>query len=1072
MRLIYLLLFITLFVPATAQQYDATRPPNTYRNGDNPYYWKNKLPHPGYWQQDVHYDIKANVDDKTDIITAEMKLTYWNNSPDTLTFVYFHLYQNAFQPNAYFDKLNKANNYIPRYGKYESTGQGTVISKMESGGKVLQLELDNTIMKVYLDKPLLPGSSTEFDVDFKTFFDSGNVRRRMKKFSVQGNKHYDGVHWYPRITVYDRKFKWTTDQHLGKEFYGDFGSFDVELSFPNQYIVEATGVLQNENEMLPPALRQQLDIKNFANKPVGETASIIIAPEGTKKTWRYHAENVHDFSFTADPTYRIGEVVWNGVRCISLAQESNAAGWQNAAEYTAKVIEVLSKRVGMYSWPKVIVADARDGMEYNMITLDGGSDPDYRSLLAHEVAHQWFYGMVGNNETYRASLDEGFAQFIDAYALQEIDGKYMITSQSKSKYVRNNTEPVDASYDEVYYGYLRAAMQQDEMQLNTHSDDFNGALRHGGGYGMVYYKTGTMLYNLQYVLGDELFWAAFQNYFHQWKFAHPYFEDFRSSIIDYTKTDLNWFFDQWLETTKTIDYSIGEIKKVKGAPDMFEIEIERKGSMQMPIDFTVYAKDGTLHSYHIPNTWFEKKTEATILPRWIGWGKLNPEYIATVTIPSGIQKVSIDTTYRLADINMRNNTTRPALELKFDSQISNWPDWKTYEMRGRTDLWWNGYDGLKAGFHFNGDYMRYRDVLKVSAWVNTGLGQMKFEEPVNVNEFDPFSIVVSYRDGLDRYVKDLSFHMSGRMLDGLAGSTIGFEKRIVPLATENKSEYKVWANFKTMFRQNADDLFYLLYPQEWIANQYNNTLNIGIERTYSFKGGNGKLNTELKTSALSADYNYTYASISGLHNVRLGKFDLKTRTFAQAAYGSSFAPESELYIAGANPEAMMDNKFVRSRGMVPDEWVLGYGPETNHFQHGGGLNLRGYAGYLAAEQKDDEIVFAYKGQSGASINIELEFDKFIKFKPAAIRNYIKLDTYVFADAGLININLPEKDPEFTDIRIDAGIGAALTIKRWGVLQQVKPLTLRFDMPFFLNRPPAEENDYLKFRWVVGVNRAF
>ena len=110
------------------------------------------------------------------------------------------------------------------------------------------------------------------------------------------------------------------------------------------------------------------------------------------KTWQYHAENVHNFAFTADPTYRIGEVLWKGVRCIALAQEPNAWGWQQSAYFTAQVIRIYSEDFGMYDWPKIIVADAKDGMEYPMITLDGGTYPRHQSLLAHEVGHMWFYG--------------------------------------------------------------------------------------------------------------------------------------------------------------------------------------------------------------------------------------------------------------------------------------------------------------------------------------------------------------------------------------------------------------------------------------------------------------------------------------------------------------------------------------------------------------------------------------------------------------------------------------------------------------------------------------------------------
>jgi aminopeptidase N len=214
---------------------------------------------------------------------------------------------------------------------------------------------------------------------------------------------------------------------------------------------------------------------------------------------------------------------------------------------------------------------------------------------------------------------------------------------------------------------------------------------------MVYRKTGTMLYNLQYVLGDSLFLAAMKNYFNQWKFCHPYFEDFRNSIIHYTHADLNWFFDNWLETDNRIDYGISCLQKGK-AKDNYIVTFKRKERMEMPLDFSVYSKDGIRHDYHIPNRSFIKQTNATVLPKWFGWDKLNPTYAAQVHIPGGIENIVIDTSNRMADINMLNNRKPFPSKLIFDSQIYNAPEHYTYILKARPDIWYNNYDGLKIGF--------------------------------------------------------------------------------------------------------------------------------------------------------------------------------------------------------------------------------------------------------------------------------------------------------------------------------------------------------------------------------------
>ena len=716
-------------------EYNPLSPPNTYQNTDNPNYWKNKPPNKSYWQQDVHYVIKAKIDEQTDIISATQKLTYTNNSPDNLDVVYFHLYQNAFQPDSYLDELQSQNGKNPKYGEYENKKLGTEINVITVNNISVKTELDNTILKVYLPSTLKPNSSVTFDIQFKTYFDNGDVRRRMTVFNSWGYKHYNGVHWYPRICVYDAKFGWTRDQHLGKEFYGNFGCFEVELDFASNFIVEATGFLLNRDIVLPKDLRDKIDIRNFKDKQWNSTPSVVIPyNKNERKIWKFHAENVHDFAFTADPTYRIGESWWEDKVCYSLVQEPHASRWQNAAEYGANCLKVFSEDFGRYVYHKVIVADARSGMEYPMITLDGGSDPGYRGLLAHEIGHMWFFGQVGNNETYRALLDEGFTQFLTAWALIKIDGDNLVTNTPSNKYKAKFKKPVKAIDSRVYLSYISDATKHNDPVISTHSDCFNGALRHGGGYRHVYYKTAAMLYNLQYVLGDELFLNAMKNYFDTWKMAHPYNEDFRNSIIQFTKVDLNWFFDQWLQTNKRIDYSVSAKKIEK---NKYKIIFKRKGGMQMPIDFRVIANDGSSFDYHIPNHWFVKQTNATVLPKWHAWDLLYPEYETILEIPSGIDEVIIDPTNRLADAYMPDNNSNCNTTFQFNDHLWHYPDWKNYEIKYNPNLWYNFTDGVKVGFNLSGGYLNHHHLFDASIFMNTGVGKDEGKE--NYTNFDNLS---------------------------------------------------------------------------------------------------------------------------------------------------------------------------------------------------------------------------------------------------------------------------------------------------------------------------------------------
>jgi aminopeptidase N len=1061
MRLSLLLFAAVLAQSVCAQRYDPLHPPDTYRHADNPYYWKNSPPYPGYWQQDVHYGMNVRLDEVHDRVQGNVELTYWNNSPDTLREVFFHLYANAAKPGSYMEQLG-GDNRARGYAFKQDTTRGTEVRDMTADGTTVQSEVDNTIMRVVLPKPLLPGASTVFRYAFTTHW--GGMGR-MKLFNAWGFKHFDGTQWYPRISVYDRKFGWDTQQHLGHEFYGDFGTFDVNLDMPNDMVVEATGWLQNPDEVMPADLRRKLDLSNFKDKPWNSPPSVITPYQpGVRKVWRYHAENVHDFAFTADPTYRIGETEWNGIQCIALAEEPHASRWQNAAEYAAKCIKEHSEYVGLYGYPKMVVADARDGMEYPMLTLDSDEEPGYRSLFMHEIGHNWFFGMVGNNETYRAMLDEGFTQFIETMGMGRVGEDTLVETPSRNAYVRRHTDPVLARDRLTYYSYMHAAVRNELPPINIHSDEYT---KQPTGYRMVYYKTSTMLFNLQYVLGDSLFTAALQHYFAQWKFKHPYIEDFRQSFISFTHVDLNWFFDQWIETGKRMDYAVRGVKH-RNADAGQRIHFRRKGEMQMPIEFSVKANDGRTYNYLIPNNWFVKRTNATVLPRWISFDELQRDYYADVNIPSGIADVRIDTTYRLGDANLLNNSLRFPFESSFDSHIRNLPDLRNYEGFVRPDLWYNGFDGVKAGVHFHGNYMRYKHQVWLTAWLNTGLGQHLPDNSINT-AYNPISFNFRYENGTGNLLNGSSIFLAARLLDGLEQYESGF-KWDIPFTSTS-----LYTNLKFMLRRDSTDLTYLLYPDRWNPHALNSTWNTGVDHSYNWRKGDGSLALELRTAGIGAAFPYAQLAATALNNTWIGKLNLRTRAFAQ--YGSGQTPrESQLYLAGASPEDMMENKYVRSVGFVPYDW-LGYGAGMNHFQQGGGLGLRGYAGYLAPEDiGDGHTILTSAGNTGAAINAELDLDDLVRFRPGKLAQYLHLDVYLFGDVGTMGYRttteLGTPQVKLALPRADAGAGAAFTIKKFGPLQDIKPLTVRFDVPLVLSAIPAGETEHVAFRYVVGIGRSF
>jgi len=1059
---------------------------NAYRSAANEQYWQNRMPDKAYWQQDVQYKINAFIHEDDNRIEATEDLTYWNNSPDTLRYVYFHLYQNAFIKGSHLHDLELANNVKPHMGKKEAAGLGIVPDHIMVDGKKVKTELDNTIMKVYLPEPLYPGSRVVFKMGFNTYYDNGATRRRMQMYNAWGFMHYNGTQWFPKICVYDRMHGWDTYQHLNREFYGDFGLYDVTLNFPSNYVVEATGVLQNRSEVLPDTLRAKLDIKNFANKKWNEKPSIITPyVKGERKQWHYIGNNVHDFAFTADPSFRISTAYWNGIECVAIVQEPHASGWQNASEYMTKIIKTFSEDIGMYRYPKIVAADAQDGMEYPMITLDGGSEPGYRNLFTHEIGHNWFYGQVGSNETYRAAMDEGFTQFLTSWGLRRIDGDTQVTAQSKSKYKRHFTEPTLVLDRNILGRYTYDALNKNELALNTHSDDFRSALGQGGGYGEVYFKTATMLYNLQYTLGDSLFQAALHHYFEQWKFAHPYFEDFRASVIQFTHVDLSWFFDEWFETTKTLDYSICGIHKIHGT-DSFAIKFRRSGEMQMPVDFTVTGKDGATHNFYIPNTWFEKQTTAATLPKWYGWGKLDPEYTAHVYIPSGISTVQIDTTYRLGDRDMVDNYKNRglpinllAIKTKLDGGIAGQMDRRKYRLYIRPDLWWNPIDGIKAGVHFEGDYLSTLYKVDATVWWNTHALQENIykagDGQSTYTNYSPVNYTFNYMSPLTRNIPKLQVQINSRYLDGLWYHRGGFN-----WLKDDNNIAQIYA--QTMWRPNASDLNYLIDPNDWssTAGQPNSSLNASWTHHYNYFNGAGRYTLSVRAPFLTNAFNYSYAQLESVNDNYIGKLEVRTRVFGRYGIGNSIPSESALYMAGASPEDEMENKYIRSVGFIPTDWEGVSRYDVNHFQEGGGLGLRGYAGYFAPDERNGNELEGYKGRSGASANAELDFENYTPWHPKFFNKWLHASWYAFGDAGameLSNYSLPNyyaisPTNMWSTLHADAGLGFAFTIKNWGVFDKAKPLTLRIDLPLFLNRAPYSNPEYATLRYVIGINRAF
>jgi aminopeptidase N len=387
-------------------------------------------------------------------------------------------------------------------------------------------------------------------------------------------------------------------------------------------------------------------------------------------------------------------------------------------------------------------------------------------------------------------------------------------------------------------------------------------------------------------------------------------------------------------------------------------------------------------------------------------------------------------------------------------------------MYARPALWYNGYDGVKVGANLNGNYMNYKHIFDLTIWLNTGLGQSFLPYRASVNSHDPMSFLLTYKTATDKFMKKSGISINLRYLDGLAAGAINFERR------SNNDKWRLYMQIKDMERFDTNTLNYLIYRGEWSSvKRMNSSASAGADFNYSYRRGVGFINLHMRAPFLG-DYNYSYMSATAINKTYFGKIGLHTRFFVQYGIGTNVPKESMLYAAGANLEDMMDSKYTRSMGIF-QPFSFGANTTNVNFAAGGGLNLRGYMGYLLPSlDSKGALHYNYQGTSGAAINAELDFSRLFNFIPKATKQTVAFGTYLFGDAGVMNTNSPSDALALSSVMVDAGVGTTLTIQRWWKLQELKPLTIRADFPLFINHLPYAESNYFSFRCMIGISRAF
>ena len=619
---------------------------------------------PDRWQQKVKYTIAVDMDVQKNQFKGKQTLEYSNNSPDSLDRVFFHLYWNAFQPNSMMDNRslrqgsfvrrdkrgNEIGDWDPRvmdrisHLKPDEIGYQNV-SSIKMNGRPQVSQQHETILEVQLDKPIAPRSKVVFEMEFDAQVPL-QVRRSGRDNPETGIR-FTMTQWYPKIAAYDQD-GWHPTPYVGREFSGVYGEFDVSITIDKSYILGGTGNLLNANSIGYGYEDKGIKVKK---------------PAGKMLTWKFNAVNVHDFAWAADPGFKhIRKEIPNGPTIHVLYENwqkdpEEEAKWKEMAEAAVLIYPFIKSNFGEYPYKQFSFIQGGDGgMEYPMATMlsDGGLGTAF-----HEWMHSWYHGVIGTNESLYSWMDEGFADY-STNLVEEFYRKLMVKKNlsdnpveaAKSDSIAMNTKP--RFHEANYNGYFSLARSGMEEPLSTHADHYNTNYAYSQG---SYSKGAVFLEQLGYIIGAENRNKVLLEYYKQWKFKSPAPDDFINIAEKLSGIHLDWYKEYWVNSTKTIDYSIDSLWEEGSGTN---IRLRNIGLMPMPVDVKITFRDGSSEWHYIPMylMFGEKPAEEGQDNRKVysSWKWTHPRFqISSSRKLTEISSVEIDPSYRMADLDRRNN---------------------------------------------------------------------------------------------------------------------------------------------------------------------------------------------------------------------------------------------------------------------------------------------------------------------------------------------------------------------------------------------------------------------------------
>lgn len=884
-------------------------------------------------------------------------------------------------------------------------------------------KINDIILEADLPEPLPPGGESQVEFTFYL-----KVRKFLGRAGYRGSQ-YDFAQWYPKVCVYDET-GWNAEPfHFTGEFYGEVGTFDVTIIVPFEFIVAATGVVVEGDPgwdlvKVDTSLSDEewLELARKMKKTIQDQAK-----NGRIRSVKFHAEQVHDFAWVTCPDflYEYGEL--DGIPIHVLYRSHAKKRWSKVVtERGARALEWLSTKFGRYPYPQLTIAHGLlgGGMEYPMLVMNSNES---EGLILHEVGHIYFYGIFGNNEWKAAWLDEGFLTFQTRWYMETRYGKWGFDRQEELKHANwlQTHRPRRTRRDADRNFALFHMNSPHHETISKYAHEFKEPFA----YRANVYTKGSFFYDmLKYVVGEETFEKICHEYFNRWAFKHVNEERFKEVCEDVSGTDLDWFFEQWLHNTVTVDYGLGKVEKKKIDDAWFtEVEVKRNAEGIMPVEVQLTTQRGE-----------------TLVQRW---ARVDPKGSVTFKTTSKPKEVILDPHDEILDNTRLNNGP---LKLKFIFEYPNmtYSPRDAYLLTWRPSGWYNQVDKVRIGGRIKGRYGNSRNI-ELGAWFGLDSqeldGRFKYSNRIVLLGYQTTgSFMLQKMEG--RFEADAHlFFVRGKYLSQPPQHYfwVGFNHSQVIVGKgeqytrrefdqKNDTTITAWEEGKV----NKINKLYFRYQFNPRGLRWFSRLTFGFDSVQDTWGSD-----------------FTYNSIFSELKFWFPKNDegIFLRFYGGKVLESKEAPIQDLlFLDGANPRQRFKRFYLRSDGSLPEEL---------HYHLPGGGNLRGY--YHNPTYGDQIIAF----------NIELRKRLHIPLFGKKLKSIFGVTNLVAFFDGASMEFLDSKHKTFADAGLGIRFQKFLRDDWYTIFTGGRNLTIRLDFPIWVSDPLPDEKN-VRFRWVFGFEQAF